>query len=1091
MPHAQRRATLAHVQPFRTLVALAALAAACGPALPPVDASRAALRTPVAPASDPTLRPAHLVPLRSAEETKSFGVEPGGGKRLLVAGVRVIKLAGGGLESAVDPLPAPPSKTVEVPERLGGGFLFVIGPTVYRAAKWLSALELIYESPLSPTQLFVGLDRAYLRLSNGAYAAFDPKTGDPMDLGPWPASPDVTRFAAADGWRAVAIADMRGAVATFDAGGRWQTLPLPIQPRDLERSGDAIVVTGLDADGVTQGYAVQPNGQIAHLTPGSFEHPAVAHEPPEDPQRAAAKNPLAVAVLDGWPLEGGTALVARDGALSRVRMADGVVLDTAPDAFPLKPARCQAISLAPPKAPAAFGFVCGVPHGATGIYAYDPRGGRLVTLRSFDGPRAVFSPGNGTLVVQGACDADARPVDVKKTEQAYCIMRKNRVFEDFVVNGDVGTERVVPLTDGRTAILSPPVGDLASGRLTIFDGAKVKTIPLKFAKANPKPPRPKGKDEDDDESDDDDSQPDDQAVVTAVLRSGTWLRGVEERTPGVLSAWVAHSGRYVGVEVTLDGVAKHGPYVADLGTAVVSGRYGLGWTASRQGFETTDGGMTWRPLVLPEPLESAGPAAGAATHGCGPLGCVLAGWIRVGWGDPTALAPSNDVMAQTPRSADVSSPGSLRLRCELAGKIAPPGLDASASTQTYSRYPYYRRYYYGRYYRTPTTQDWQPFFTLAAPKLGKDELGFSRRSDDLYDRSGSDESNSGHFDLSPLARFYAWGPKGIDWDSHGHFVVRFTSPFEPSTVLRATQPTPVPQYVTDSTNFVGMGGYVTHAIQDVTFVPGDDVDHALLVVHRYSPTAGGLEGIVVELEAERPATQVHRESGEPLGDIESAVRVGGRWYVATTEPVATGRDAGTTTTVWEIEGGAAREIVRIPRVAFDSGTRPAAVRLARRADGRVIAALVNGPPRTEGAERPSRWETQAWALPIDVASGTIGEPESLGPTDGNDRRPRVCGAQDGGWVVDGRWPGGAIRVAGASGSQLSGYTSSGIYARYHVAADLLCVEKVSLNGYATAATAGRLGRVDGPFAGVSIFADRARQALRCVDASSEGWRPRK
>jgi hypothetical protein len=1072
---------------FRLVVA-AALSAACGPSMPPEDASRIALRTPAAVPADPTLRPAHLVPLRSEGEPRVFGVEPGGGTRMLVSGVRIIKLAGGGVASATDPLPAPPSATVEVPERLGGGFLFAIGPTIYRANKWLAPLERLYASPLPPTKLFVGLDRAYVRLTNNAYAAFDAKTGDPMDLGPWPASPNVTRFVAADGWRAVAIGDLRGAIATFDAGGRWQPLDLPIQARDLARVGDGIVVTGPDADGVTQGYSVEPNGQIAHL-PASDLAPHVHKKEAEDAQRAAAKNPLVAAVLDGWPLAGGTALVARDGALSRVRMSDGAVLDTAPDAFALKPAHCSAVSLAPPKSPGAFGFVCGVPHGATEIYAYDAAAGKLVLLRHFDGPRAVFSPSNGTLVVEGSCAADATPVDIEKTEQAYCIMRKNRRFEDFVVNGDVGTERVVPLADGRTAILSPPVGDVSTGRLTLFDGANVKTIPIVFAKgATSPPPRAKGRD-DDDEDDGGDAPEDDERIVRAVLGAGTWLRGVEERTPGVLSAWVAHSGRYVGVEVTLAGAAKHGPYVADLGTALVSGRYGLGWTASRQGYETTDGGMTWKPLVLPDPLESSGPAAGSVAHGCGPLGCVLAGWIRVGWGEPAA-ASADDTTAQTPRTVDVPSPTSLRLRCELAGKTSPPGLDmtATSSGRSYGGYGYgygygYGRYYgrYGRYYRQPQTRDWQPFFHIAAPKLGKDELGYSQRVDQLYDRSGSDSSNSGHFTLSAVARLYAWGPKGIDWDSHGHYVVRFTSPFSPSSVLRATQSVVVPDYVADATNFVGLGGYITHPIQNIAFVPADDPDHGLLVVQRYSPSSGN-ETILVEVEAERPATIVHTDTGEPLGDLESAVRMAGRWYLATSE--VGGHASSPTdgrTTIWVVESGTAREIARIPRTGVDS-SRPPAVRLARRADGRMLAALVDGPPMPEGDARPTRWEKQTWALPIDVGSGTLAEPEHLGLADGGGKTAGVCGPQDGGWVVDGRWPGGPIRVNGASGSQLSGYSGSGTFARYHVTPTSLCVEQVSINGYAGAAAAGKLGHVDGPFAGAAVFVDHTRQAFRCVDA---------
>ncbi|HEY1959511.1 MAG TPA: hypothetical protein VGH28_28060 [Polyangiaceae bacterium] len=1057
-------------------IAVLAFVAACGPSLPAEDASRAALRAGAATVADPTLTPAHLVPLRAADEGKPYGVEPGCGTRLLVAGVRVIKLAGGGVESASDALPAPPATTVEIPERLGGGFLFVIGPTVYRAASWLAPLEMLYAAPVSPTQLFIGLDRAYLRLSNAAYVAFDPRTGDPMDLGPWPGSPQVSHYVAADGWRAAAIADLRGVVATFDAGNRWQTLPILIEPKNLELSGDAIVVTGVDADGESQSYAVQPNGQIARLQETTTKKHAEPAPEPEDTARATAKNPLASAVLEGWPLAGGTALVARDGALSRVRMSDGTVLDTAPDAFPLKPARCHAVSLSPMKSAGAFGFVCGVPHGATEIYAYDPAG-KLVLLRHFDEPRAVFSPSNGTLVVEGVCDPDATPVDIKKTEQGYCIMRANRKFEDFVVNGDVGTERVVPLADGRTAIVSPPVGDLSTGRLTIFDGAKPKTIPLTFASAQAKPA--KAKPDEDDEADDTTPDVDDESRVAAVLRSGTWMQGIEERTPGTLSAWVAHSGRYIGLEISLAGAVKHGPFVVDLGTAMVSGRWGLGWTASRQGYETIDGGMTWKPLALPEPLEVAGPAAGAAMHGCGPLGCVLAGWIRVGWGEPPPHA-ANDVNAQTPRTFDVPSPTTLHLKCEASGKLAPPSEDTSA-TQTsgyrYGRYGYPYGYGYGYgYNRTPQTIDWQPFFAMSAPKLGTDDLGFSRRVDEIYDRSGTDSGNSGHFTLSALARLYAWGPKGMDWDSHGRFVVRFTSPFDASNVLHATQGTTIPQFIADSTNFVGLGGYPTHPIQYVSMVPGDDASHALMIVQRYvySPSGSGPETILVDVEADRPALEVRREGGQALGELESAVRMGGRWYLATTD--------GNATLVSELDSGVARDVVRIPRVGQEAGVRAPALRLARRADGRMLGAIVIGAPITEGAARPSRWRSQAWALPIDVDSGALGDPERLGASDGSGKAVRVCGAQDGGWVVDGRWPGAAITVLGASGAQLNGYSGSGMFARYHVTPTAMCLEKLSLNGYADAPSAGKLGHVDEPVVSASLYIDRARQAFRCVQS---------
>ena len=1048
---------------------------------PAADATRATLRAPATALVDPTVRPARLVPARRAGDETGFGAEPGGALRTLIAGVRVINLAGGGVLSAADPLPSPPSATVEVPERMGGGFLFAIGPSIYRADKWLAPLRLLYVAPMAPTHLFVGLDRAYVRLSNGAYAAFDPRAGTPMDLGPWPASPHVGRLVAADGWRAAAIADLRGLVATFDAGGRWQTIPLPIDPHELSLAGDAIVATGPDSAGETQAYAVQPNGQVAHVQQAAPSKVAAAELVPEGPAKVLGTRPLLTAVLDGWPLSDGTAVVARDGVLARVRMADGTVVDSAPDAFPMKPARCHPVSLASLRAPAAFGFVCGEPHGATEIYGYDAAAGRLSLLRHFDTPRSVASPANGTLAVEGPCDAEAPTNDGRGSEQRYCLMRPSGAFEDFVVNGDVGAERVVPLADGRTAIISPPAGDLATARLTLFDGAHAKTTSLTFQLSTPptpsRPPRPKiAPSDDDDDSDeapgDQDGDADDQApaadegaVLTAVLRSGTWLRGFEERRPGVLSGWVEHSGTYVGVEVTLDGHAKSGRFVRELGTGMVSGRYGLGWTSSRQGYETTDGGMTWKQISLPEPLESAGPAAGATTHGCGPLGCVLAGWIRVGWGGDEGKRLSDDTTAQSPRTASITLSPSVSLRCELAGKLAPQGLDTAAvrAYEGYFGYSGSYGYRYGRPYM-PTTRDWTPFYTVEAPKLANDDLGYSIRTDEVFDRQAFDRTAS-HFTLSPLARLYAWGPRGIEWDLHGRFMVRFSTPFDGSNVVRTTQSVPIPHFISESTNFTM--GVAPRYLQNVAIVPGDDDAHALLVVRRGAGTPSAY--VAAELESERPPAEVHRADGTPIGDIESAVRMSGRWYVATSEAARS--------VVWEVENGLAREVTSVPRVAQD-GTSRKPLRLVKRADGRVLGAIVEGTPVTEGADKPTRWLDQLWAIPIDVDAGTTGDPERLGPVDGSGKPVSVCGPQDGGWVVDGRWPGSSVSLEMGSASE-RGYTST-VLARYRITPTAVCIEKLAMSGYSSPPARPTLGKVDGPFATVSLYVDRARQTLRCI-----------
>jgi hypothetical protein len=84
-------------------------------------------------------------------------------------------------------------------------------------------------------------------------------------------------------------------------------------------------------------------------------------------------------------------------------------------------------------------------------------------------------------------------------------------------------------------------------------------------------------------------------------------------------------------------------------------------------------------------------------------------------------------------------------------------------------------------------------------------------------------------------------------------------------------------------------------------------------------------------------------------------------------------------------------------------------------------------------------------------------------------------------VVDGRWPGGAINANTVSGTSLHS-SSTNLLARYHITADSLCVEKVSLSSYADTATAGSLGKVEGPFVTAGVYIDRARQQFRCVSS---------
>jgi hypothetical protein len=163
------------------------------------------------------------------------------------------------------------------------------------------------------------------------------------------------------------------------------------------------------------GYSPRPPASA----PPPVQPPKPAPEAPDKEDfdaKTFGKRPLASAIEDGWPLTDGTAVVARDGALARVRLSDGALTELVQDAFPMKPARCHPVSLTRPNAVGAFGFVCGEPRGTTVVYAYDPLRGRLAEIKRFEKPRVVTSSGNGALAVRGSCAEDAEPPAAPRVE---------------------------------------------------------------------------------------------------------------------------------------------------------------------------------------------------------------------------------------------------------------------------------------------------------------------------------------------------------------------------------------------------------------------------------------------------------------------------------------------------------------------------------------------------------------------------------------------------------------------------------------------------------------------------------------------------
>jgi hypothetical protein len=1078
------------------IVALVLLAAACGRPGPGArNAEMGRFRAVgVGASADPTVHPARLLP-EAVDERTMFGSEPGGGSRVIMAGLRVVTSPKGAIVAADDTLPSAPQSTVQLPDRLGGGFLFVIGSTLWRADRWLGTAKPIFTSLQAVQAIIPGLDRVYVRSPN-AVLAIDGRTGQVLDLGPWPASPYVASYAAADGWRAAAVTDMRGVVATFDAGATWRPLDLPIDAKQVALSNDSLAIGGVDGGRSETWYELRADGSVARLgaaprdvktkfivsTPPRPTNSAGVLTPPGPPPRPIAtattdaekddlaaktfgKRPLATAIEDGWPLTDGTAVIARDGALARVRLSDGTLTEHVRDAFPLKTARCHPVTLTRPNAVGAFGFVCGEPRGTTVVYAYEPLRGRLAEIKRFDKPRVVTSSGNGALAVRGPCAEDGDPTPPPRPEPAklernedrerskaptkagekakedgpengtplananetdeskapepkafivkepprapaseahpYCVLGHDNTWREIHVRGDVGGERVVVLADGRIVVVSPPQGLGTPARITILDptaGAKEKTrattLPVTFPRvAND---------------------------VGRALRLGLWLDGFEERRPGVVGGWIEAGGAMLGIELGLDGKATVGQFIRDAGMPFVSGRYGLGWTASRRGYETTDGGMTWSNIDLPAPLV---PIAKVERRACGPVGCLAHGWLRVGWGEsnrpplPTAPPPYRSA------SGGLTVPH-VQLACEPMA-TAPPTAPAPKPKSSPATSPTPSRIHLGGLGSAPVLgsfnglQELPPFFSQAAPILRDSERGINIDVRELLERY----PNTGS-----LARVYGWGPRIGEWETLGHWQVKWLSPFSGWPEVRASLPATPPQIILDSTRATTsyFGGY---GISNNSFqlTPGDDPSHALLVGKRVVRP----EVVAYELEADRVPVEIRRADGEPFGEIESIVRAAGRWYVAT--PLGAG-SASPVTVIWQAEGGIARELVRIPRTTNEAlGT--ARTKLARRTDGRAIALIVDG---QQSAERSTNVR---WALPIDLESGALGEPEALGYVDLAGRTLEACTDDVVGWVLDTSMPSSSVRLRlpHGSGSLLA------VFARLRLTSTRTCIERLAGN----------------------------------------------
>jgi hypothetical protein len=945
--------------------------------------------------------------------------DPDGTTRFISRGMRVLTSPDGTIERSRQLFPSGRTlRALDLPDRLGGGYLFYAAQSgstqVWRAKTWTGDVEPFANLDFDVERIVDGFDRLYLQDQRSLdVVALDPSSGKSVDLGPLPPSPAYSGLAFADGWFGAAEVPFRGVLVSFDAGASWRPLGLSASYGVSVDHGDIVVVTAsgrwvVDSSGTLRQRGVGAEDDALFVgagrrprpgLPGVTGAPAPAPEPPPAPPVGPlGKLPLRAAVLHGIPDSHDTAIVAQDGALARVRLSDGKLLDIDEHAFG-SGGTCDGIQLGD-----GFGFVCGRERGGTTVYAFEPPLSLRVVL-SFPEPRYVASSGNGALVVRGTCSGSSA-----KAKGGYCLRSRDGHLNEMRVRGDLGVERIVALSDGRTAVLVPPrLG--APGTLTLVEASgSATTVKLKLPKND--------------------------APTLAMLKKGLWLEAFTERestgeeeeaalkarskpkvqrkkgkhsgaapaTPATakkaadkkskapkkqLAGWVVAAGPFVGVHIDFDGTVHVGQIESDIDRAMISAQYALVLGRGGAAAETINGGFDWGEVELPP--DSTAPAARTKTdasteRGCSRVGCVVGAWLRVGWRGKSDKPDLVTVDAPPPTAIVSSVGGRWNIQCaatgESAGGAAKPGrgsVDAGGEEGVIGVVGGYPGGYVGGTWRrgrwvpsaTPQgdelkSSEWLSFKGVPGPAKKREDLGF-----DL-----------GTEHLSTQIHAYAWGARGAAWDRVGQFLLRAYDPYSLAGAVWSTAVGRPPWNDDISASQVFGRDMNQPSVWYPTFEPSGRAVAILL-------QARGTTELLLAEEGHSAVSVPDVAKWGLYNQLNGAVKVGSTWYLGAYQQ-------GSSFRLFKVEGGRVSLVREYP---MNGGWRPnttLAVTLVRNARADALGLWVEA-RRTRGVA--TSWFVYALDPDNGEVLDMVGlEPKTLATL------PPACAKDADGWLLIGEPP---------------------------------------------------------------------------------------
>ncbi|MEI9953977.1 MAG: hypothetical protein WDO74_34625 [Pseudomonadota bacterium] len=165
-----------------------------------------------------------LFPPLEGPAVSVVGEDKDGSKRIVSYGLRLLARPNGSIELANEYLPTARSvRSIELPTRLGGGFLFYVlsssATLFFRARSFTGDLEPFARLDFEAEQVIAGFDRLYVLARHpDRIVALDAEHGTAQSLGSLPASPSYGKMAFVDGWFGALSLPLRGALVSFDAG---------------------------------------------------------------------------------------------------------------------------------------------------------------------------------------------------------------------------------------------------------------------------------------------------------------------------------------------------------------------------------------------------------------------------------------------------------------------------------------------------------------------------------------------------------------------------------------------------------------------------------------------------------------------------------------------------------------------------------------------------------------------------------------------------------------------------------------------------------------------------------------------------------